>query len=146
MANILLVEDDSTLREAFGVILSLENHIVTPAGNGKIAIDLCKEHTYDLILLDVMMPVMDGLGFLKEYTDNYPDVSTKVIVMSNLSSGAELSITRDFGVEKVVLKSTLTPKLLLQTVSEVIDARQLRRETATDQTEHIPTGDDTESE
>lgn len=123
MANILLIEDDNSIREAFSIILDLHKHHVTTAANGKIGIALCNENTYDLILLDIMMPVMDGLEFLKEYTSLYQDVSTKVILMSNLSSGTELSTVKEYGVEKVVLKSSLTPTLLLQTVEEVLASK-----------------------
>lgn len=120
MYNILLVEDDAVIREAFAIILSLSGgYTVTTAENGQVAIALCHKNTYDLILLDVMMPVLDGVGFLKEYTAKYQDVATKVVVMSNLSSGSELSIIQDFGVERSVLKSSLTPSKLLELVREI---------------------------
>lgn len=120
MYKILLVEDDVTIREAFSVILTMSQYDVTTAENGQVAIDLCNENTYDLILLDVMMPVLDGIGFLKEYTAHYPDATTKVIIMSNLSSGSELSMIQDFGVERAVLKSSLTPRELTAVVSRVL--------------------------
>lgn len=120
MRKILLVEDDSVIREAFTLILTLNSYDVTSAENGRVAVDLCDKHTYDLILLDIMMPVLDGVGFLKEYTANHPDATTKIIIMSNLSSGSELSIIQDFGVERSVLKSSLTPTDLLAIVAEVL--------------------------
>ena len=121
MANILLVEDDMMIREAFTIILGLDQHHITTAENGQIGIKLFHDTTFDLILLDIMMPVMDGVGFLKEYTANYHDVATKVILMSNLSSGTELSMVKKYGVQKVVLKSSLTPTVLLKTVKQVLE-------------------------
>lgn len=124
MSNILLVEDDAMIREAFGIILRLRgDYTVTAAENGQVALDLCKENTYDVILLDIMMPVLDGIGFLKEYTSLYSDNPTKIIIMSNLSSGAELSQAQDYGVERSVLKSSLTPGALLAVVAEAIDSQ-----------------------
>lgn len=121
MYNILLVEDDAIIREAFAIILALSgSYAVTTAENGQVAIELCQVNTYDLILLDIMMPVLDGVGFLKEYTAKYQDVATKVVIMSNLSSGSELSIIQDFGVEKSVLKSSLTPTKLLDLVRQTL--------------------------
>ncbi len=121
MYNILLVEDDAVIREAFAIILALnQSYTITTAENGQIAIDLCRVNTYDLILLDIMMPVLDGVGFLKEYTDHYHDAGTKVVIMSNLSSGSELSIVQDFGVEKSVLKSSLTPTKLIELVGNIL--------------------------
>lgn len=123
MYNVLLVEDDSAIREAFAMILNLgDKYTVTTAENGQIALDLCKENYYDLILLDIMMPILDGIGFLKEYTTNYDDVA-KVIIMSNLSSGSELSLVQDYGVERAILKSSLTPTKLLEIVDETLGSK-----------------------
>lgn len=111
------------IREAFSIILTLSGlYEVDVAENGRVAIALCAKNTYDLILLDIMMPVLDGPGFLKEYSALYQDVATKVIIMSNLSSGSELSIAQDYGVDRSVLKSSLTPSKLLSVIAEVLDA------------------------
>ena len=124
MYSILLVEDDGAIREAFAMILSLSGkYTVTTAENGQIALDLCDEHYYDLILLDIMMPVVDGIGFLKEYTSRYKDDVAKIIIMSNLSSGSELSLVQDYGVERALLKSSLTPTKLVAIVDETLDNR-----------------------
>lgn len=121
MSNILVVEDDASIREAFSIILSLNSgYTVTVAENGQVALGLCHEKNYDLILLDIMMPVMDGPAFLKEYSTAYPDDISRIIIMSNLSSGSELSIVQDFGVDKSVLKSSLTPQRLMSVVSNAL--------------------------
>lgn len=125
MYKILLVEDDAMIREAFSIVLQLSGQYdVTVAENGQVAIALCSENTYDLILLDIMMPVLDGPGFLREYAARYPDIATKVVIMSNLTSGSELSIARDYGVDRSVLKSSLTPGQLLAVVAEVLDIKR----------------------
>lgn len=124
MYNILLVEDDASIREAFAMILSLNGkYTVTTAENGQIALDLCNEHIYDLILLDIMMPILDGIGFLKEYSVRYKDDIAKVIIMSNLSSGSELSLVQDYGVERALLKSSLTPMKLMSIVDETLGSK-----------------------
>ena len=121
MSNILLVEDDGAIREAFAMILSLSGkYTVTTAENGQIALNLCNEHFYDLILLDIMMPILDGIGFLKEYTAHYKNDVAKIIIMSNLSSGSELSLVQDYGVERALLKSSLTPMKLISIVDETL--------------------------
>jgi DNA-binding response OmpR family regulator len=122
--KLLIVEDDASIREAFSIILKLnDTYDVTTADNGQVALDLCNENTYNIILLDIMMPIMDGPTFLKEYLKLYPNDVTKIIIMSNLSSGSELSILRDYGVDRFVLKSSLTPQKLMDTVAEVLQQR-----------------------
>jgi DNA-binding response OmpR family regulator len=122
--KLLIVEDDASIREAFSIILKLnDTYDVTTADNGQVALDLCNENTYNIILLDIMMPIMDGPTFLREYLKLYPNDVTKIIIMSNLSSGSELSILRDYGVDRFVLKSSLTPQKLMDTVAEVLQQR-----------------------
>ena len=123
VSRILLVEDDAMIREAFTIILQLrDNYVVTVAENGSIAIDLCKQHSYDVILLDIMMPVMDGIEFLKQYRSLLPNASSKIIIMSNLSSGSELSEAQDYGIERSVLKSSLTPGVLMSLVENALES------------------------
>ena len=119
--KILIVEDDMAIREAFSIVLSSNpNYQVVTAENGQVALHLCQQDTFDLILLDIMMPVMDGPTFLKEYIARFDDDPTKIIIMSNLSSGSELSMAQDFGVSRLVLKSSLTPFELHSLVKTVL--------------------------
>lgn len=121
MPKILIVEDDMAIREAFSIVLSSNaNYQVTTAENGQVAVHLCQKDTFDLILLDIMMPVMDGPTFLKEYAARFRDDPAKIIIMSNLSSGTELSMAQDFGVSRLVLKSSLTPFELHSLVATVL--------------------------
>lgn len=61
MATILVVDDDPDIRDVIHIYLRNEGHTVIEAENGRAAIDKINEHTIHLIILDVMMPVMDGI-------------------------------------------------------------------------------------
>ena len=115
MQKILIVEDEATLRESYAMILSSQYDCDT-AENGKEALEKCKETTYDLILLDLMMPVMNGVKFLKKFMPTAPD-DTVIIVLSNLSSGPELEQAMDLGVYRALLKADVSPKELLASVA-----------------------------
>jgi CheY-like chemotaxis protein len=83
--SILIAEDDEMLREGFKLILSSQPYEINFAMDGEQALQLCKQTTFDLILLDLMMPKLDGIEFIKKYSAmKLP--KTKIIVMSNLSS------------------------------------------------------------
>ncbi|HNF72649.1 MAG TPA: response regulator, partial [Chitinophagaceae bacterium] len=60
-ANILLVEDEESLREALKLNLEMEAYEVTSVGNGKAALKAFQEEYFDCIILDIMMPEIDGL-------------------------------------------------------------------------------------
>lgn len=116
MRKILVVEDDVTLREVYSMILSTGPYQLDTATNGKNALEKCSTTKYDLILLDLMMPIMDGVGFLKHFAISKGVLPSKVIILSNLSSGQELTQAMSLGAYKNLLKSDLSPGQLLSTV------------------------------
>lgn len=123
MRKILIVEDEPLLRESYNMILSTEPYDVDVARNGQEALEKCSQTTYDLILLDLMMPVMDGPGFLEKYTaDAGQHNPTNVIILSNLSSGDELNRALDLGARRNILKASLSPKQLIATVRYEVEA------------------------
>ena len=116
MSNVLVIEDDKTLREVYATILRFSDYTVDVASNGKTALELCAKHEYDVILLDLMMPILDGVGFLKQADLEKTAPDTKVIIFSNLSSGSLIEEALQLGVDEHVLKSHLTPQGLVALV------------------------------
>lgn len=114
--NVLVVEDDKTLREVYATILRRAEYNVKVASNGERALEQCKEMKFDLILLDLMMPILDGVGFLKKAALKRTSPNTKVVIFSNLSSGSLMEEAMHLGVDDHVLKSHLTPKGLVDLV------------------------------
>ena len=62
MYKILVCDDEKDIVSALKIYLSAENYEVTEAGNGKEAVELVKKQEFHLIILDIMMPVMDGIS------------------------------------------------------------------------------------
>lgn len=123
MRKILLVEDENTLREVYTMILSTEPYDLHTAANGREALAKCQVVTFDLILLDLMMPVLDGVGFLEQFSTMQTDArSTKIIVLSNLSSGSQLHRALEAGAHRSVLKASISPRQLLATVRYELEA------------------------
>jgi two-component system copper resistance phosphate regulon response regulator CusR len=120
MRKILLVEDDEVLRETYAIILSTEPYQLDTAEDGEVALEKCSHTTYDLILLDLMMPGVDGAGFLERFMP--APTGTKVIVMSNLSSGDLHDKAMKLGADRSVVKADLTPKQLLAMIRYEVDA------------------------
>lgn len=115
MRKILIVEDEEILRESYKLILSTEPYTVMAASDGGEALKICEKHTFDLILLDLMMPRVDGVTFLEKF-HLAPDAATKVIILSNLSSGEELTKALKLGAHKNVVKADMSPRQLLSLV------------------------------
>ena len=93
---------------------------LTTAVNGLDALAHLDSHQPDLILLDLMMPVMDGLSFLKELrnTDHWRDVP--VIILTALANGPLVTEARKLGVNGTLTKACFTPDQLLDTIEHLI--------------------------
>ncbi len=87
MYRVLIVDDETTIREQLPVAFEWAQYgfeVVATAANGKIAVEKTQEYHPDLILLDIHMPVMDGLAFLKWLHDS-PQKDTRVLILTGYS-------------------------------------------------------------
>jgi len=105
MPAILLVDDDANFLELLSRFLQQEGYAVHTAANGWEALLVLDEKRIDLILLDVMMPGMDGITFLKIAQSAQRTLSAAVIVVTALSSQDAIARTRGLAVAEVVPKS-----------------------------------------
>lgn len=121
-ADILIVEDDTALNDAYNTILKTAGYTVRTAFNGEEALDVLKKQDKDpdIIFLDLRMPILDGIGFLKSYQPltNHPDVD--IIVFSNYDMQQEVDEAYSLGAQRYVLKAWATPKELIKIVEDTM--------------------------
>lgn len=115
--TVLLVEDDVILNDAFTMMLDKMGFNVVPVFNGKEALDQIALKTPDIILLDLLMPVMDGKEFLRKYKN---EKKIPIIVFSNLDSKDDVQEALDLGASRYMLKAWASPQELAQVISEMI--------------------------
>jgi two-component system, OmpR family, response regulator MtrA len=117
MPKILIVEDEEVLRETYRIILGTQGYDIEVAPDGEVGLQLCRKQQFDLVLLDLMMPRIDGVGFLKAYQkEGLPPM--RIIILSNLSSGDELLKAKSLGAEQNFVKADMSPRQLIEMVSE----------------------------
>lgn len=121
MAKILIVEDEKALNEAYELVLKKEGHNVRAVYNGIDGAKAFKEELPDLVLLDLRMPKLDGIGFLKklEPAKNYPD--TKIIIFSNYDEQTEVEEAIKLGASRYILKAWSSPAELVKIVEQSLD-------------------------
>jgi CheY-like chemotaxis protein len=120
MASILVVEDNESLNAVYTLILERNGHDVTTAFNGLEALKALKRLKPDLILLDMLMPEMGGLSFLKKL--NPPkNVKIKIIILSNLDEDQEIKEARKYGVSQYILKASVSPSELISQVKKALN-------------------------
>lgn len=108
--KILLVEDEKELSNAIATILSLNGYDITKEFNGKDALENTKKNQYDLIIMDVMMPIMDGITALKEMKKI--GIQTPVILLTAKSATDDKVTGLDSGAEDYLTKPFETKELL----------------------------------
>ncbi len=118
--TILIVEDESVLNEAYQITLAQAGYDIISAFDGKEALELVEEVSPDIILLDLRMPVLDGIGFLKEF-DSEAHPKTKIIVFSNYDMQKEIDEAYELGADKYILKAWASPKELIKIVKDTLE-------------------------
>lgn len=110
--KILIVEDEKPIRQALELKLSKAGFSITPVSNGKDAISKVSKQKFDLILLDLMMPEMNGYEVLAQLKNL--NIKTPVIILSNLGQEEDIKKAKEYGVEDYCIKSN-TP------ISSIVD-------------------------
>lgn len=113
----MLVEDDKDTQDAYSQVLVGAGYEVDVAPDGGVGLTKAKVGGYNLILLDIMMPHVDGLEFLREMRQNPPEKKNgPTIMLTNLSSGAVIREALDLGASAYFVKAALNPGQLLKEV------------------------------
>lgn len=114
--NILVVDDEQLIREVIKEYLEQEKYNILEASNGLEAIDIVKNNNIDLIIMDIMMPKMDGYSSIKEI---FKDKKIPVIMLSARGEEYDKLLGFDLGIEDYVTKP-FSPKELVARVKVVL--------------------------
>jgi CheY-like chemotaxis protein len=120
MTKILLVEDDKSLREIYGVRLLAEGYQITSAGDGEEALAMAVKERPDLIISDVMMPKISGFDMLDILRSTPETKDLKVIMMTALSSEDQRARGESLGANRYLVKSQVGIEDVVRTVHDVL--------------------------
>src|SRR3990172_4680285 len=122
MARILIVEDDPLMSRMYQKIFIFEKYDVDMAANGEEALEKIRTNRPTLILLDIMMPKLNGLQVLDKLKTD-PDTKTiPVIMLTNLASEKDAENALLKGAVKYIVKSQYEPKAVVDMVKEILAA------------------------
>ncbi|MCL2783710.1 MAG: response regulator transcription factor [Propionibacteriaceae bacterium] len=116
MAAVLLVEDDDTLREALVYLLRREGHEVHAAADGQAALDSFARRPPDIILLDLMIPVIDGVEVCRRVRETS---SVPIIMVTAKNTEADIVLGLELGADDYITKPFSTPELLARIRSAI---------------------------
>jgi CheY-like chemotaxis protein len=116
--SILIVDDEFGLAEMLREMLREYGYDVTLAINGRLVLDIMRERRVDLVITDLMMPVMDGSELATAVRDSDRLCDTPIILMTSLPS-----VPKRTGLYDAVLRKPFTPELLLSTMRDCFAQR-----------------------
>ena len=110
MPKIAIIEDDQAISQMYRFKFEAENFDVETAENGELGLQLIETMQPDIILLDLMMPIMTGDVMLEKLRATPFGKTVKVIILTNMGEQEIPQKVRDLGVSAVVLKADMTPR------------------------------------
>jgi len=122
MAKIAIIEDDQAIAQMYRLKFEAEGYTVETAGNGKLGLELVEKMRPDIILLDIMMPEMNGDEMLEKLraTDWGKDI--KVIILTNVGQEEAPDSVKHSGIRRFIVKAEMTPRQVAEMVKAELAA------------------------
>jgi DNA-binding response OmpR family regulator len=120
MTKVLIIEDEPDIADLYRIKFEAEGFKVTLAQNGKLGLELCQQIKPDIVLLDLMLPVMSGPQMLKKLRAAAWGKDMPVIIISNLGQERSDIDLEKYKISAYMVKALYTPKEIVQEVRKVL--------------------------
>jgi len=119
MKKILVVDDSPTVRKLLGYVLRLKNYDVEEAEDGMDAMEKLSESEVDLVIVDLNMPNMDGISFVKSLRNSYYNLDLPVIMLTTTNDAEVREEAYGAGINMFLTKP-VQPEILLYKIDSII--------------------------
>lgn len=116
--KILIVEDDPLLTNMYKTKFESEGYVVTVAQDGLEGLTTAKKESFDLIILDIMMPQLSGIDLLEKLRATQKGKKVPVVILTNLASEDEENKAASLGVKEYLVKADQTPSQLVEIIKK----------------------------
>lgn len=123
MSKIAIVEDDAAISQMYRIKFEAEGYEVETAENGKLGLALIEEMKPDIVLLDLMMPEMNGDEMLEKLRATSWGKDIKVIILTNMGESEAPDTIKELNVEAFILKANMTPRQVAELVKEKLSSK-----------------------
>jgi len=120
MKKILFIEDESALQKTFGEVLKQEGYEMIPALDGEIGLRLAKSEKPDLILLDLILPRINGFEVLKQLKINEGTKEIPIIILTNLEKAEDIQKALELGAATYLVKANYTLTEVVEKVKKAL--------------------------
>ena len=118
--NILLIEDEEMLASMYETKFQNEGYQIQKALDGETGLKLAQEKRPDLILLDIIMPKLDGFSVLKKIKEDPKLKDVPVILLTNLGQDEDVDKGNKFGAAGYLIKANLTPGEVIEKIKQYL--------------------------
>lgn len=122
MTKIAIIEDDQAISQMYRIKFEAEGYDVETAENGKLGLALAEDMKPDIILLDLMMPEMNGDEMLEAMRKTDWGAKIKVIVLTNMGEQEAPDIIKTLNVRRFIVKAEMTPRQVAEMVKKELTA------------------------
>jgi DNA-binding response OmpR family regulator len=122
MTKIAIIEDDQAISQMYRIKFEAEGYKVETASNGRLGLKLTEDMKPDIILLDLMMPEMNGNEMLEQLRKTSWGKDIKVIILTNMGEQEAPEIVRTLGARKFIVKAEMTPRQVAEMVKAELAA------------------------
>ena len=123
MASILLIEDDEQISNAYTTVLMRKGYEVVSCNAAVVGLEMIRQRAFDLVILDMLMPGLSGLDFLRQANLKQTMPHAKVLVVSNTESPKIIEQAKALGAFEYILKVEYTPEKLTKKIAELLTAK-----------------------
>jgi DNA-binding response OmpR family regulator len=121
MPTVAIIEDDIAIAQMYRIKFEAEGYDVESAENGQEGLQLIEEVKPDIVLLDLMMPIMTGEELLKELRKQDWGKKIKIIVLTNMGEQEAPVALKDLDVLRYIVKAEMTPRQVAEVVKQELE-------------------------
>lgn len=118
--RVLIVEDDPVISSMYKTKFEIDGYEVVVAGNGAEGLESAKKESFNIILLDVILPQLDGFSVLTEIKKDPKIKNTPVLMLTNLGTQEDKDKGKELGALDYVVKSSFTPAQVSEKIKQYI--------------------------
>ena len=118
--KVAIIEDDIAISQMYRIKFEAEGYNVETADNGKVGLELIDSMKPDIVLLDLMMPIMTGDVMLAELRKTDYGKNLKVIILTNMGEQEVPATVKELGVSAFILKADMTPRQVAEIVKKTL--------------------------
>ena len=118
--KILLIEDEAFIRDLYVRQLTQAGFQIKAAADGNSGLEALKAEPFDLLLLDIMLPGINGLQVLREFKTTSPSSPMKVVLLTNLGQETVIKEGFELGAHAYLIKASFTPDQVVNEVKNVL--------------------------